>query len=115
MFRADTQIGGNKKNLSPSQKALIIARKNALKRSKNRINSEKKTANRASPRKLTPKQKDALAKGRQRLKEIRLRKKRYNKRSSKKCRSKCKQISESSRTNRLKKNKCYIYCKRLNN
>jgi hypothetical protein len=115
MFRVDTQIGGAKKNLSPSQKAIIIARKKALERAKTRRNSKTKRVSRPSPKKLTPKQKDALAKGRQRLKELRIRKKRYNKSSAKKCRSKCKTLSESTKTNRLKKNKCYIYCKRLNN
>lgn len=89
---------------SPSDISFKKAKNRALKRSK--IKSKAKKSK--SKSNLTPKQLNALLKGRQKLKEIR--KNRKNSKSRLNCKSRCKSIKENNRKQRLKKINCYFNC-----
>ena len=83
---------------SPSEISLKKFRTKALKRSE-------KTKSKSN---LTPKQLNALLKGRQKLMEIR--KKRKNSKLRLNCKSSCKTLKENTRKQRLKKINCYFNC-----
>ena len=83
---------------TPSEISLKKSRTKALKRSK-------KTKSKSN---LTPKQLNALLKGRQKLMEIR--KKRKNSKLRLNCKSSCKTLKENTRKQRLKKINCYFNC-----
>jgi hypothetical protein len=87
---------------SPSEISLKKSRTKALKRSKIKIKKNKYKSN------LTPKQLNALLKGRQKLMEIR--KKRKNSKLRLNCKSSCKTLKENTRKQRLKKINCYFNC-----